>query len=82
MKQKDWALVLVMAFVGAVVSLLASNFLFSSAKNKQSAETVDAISASFPAPPSKYFNSEATNPTQPIKIGDSNNQNPFNSGTQ
>lgn len=83
MKQKDWALVLVMAFVGAVVSLLVSNFLFSSPKNRQqTAEKVDAISASFPAPPSKYFNSESTNPTQPIKIGDSNNQNPFNSGTQ
>jgi uncharacterized membrane protein YgaE (UPF0421/DUF939 family) len=80
MKQKDWALVLVMAFVGAVVALLASNMLFASPKNRQqTAEKVDAISANFPSPPSKYFNTQAANPTQPVQIGNGTNPNPFNS---
>jgi hypothetical protein len=80
MKQKDWALVLVMAFIGAIVALIISNILFTSPKSrKQTAEVVDPITASFPAPPSKYFNSNATNPTQPITIGNGTNQNPFNS---
>jgi hypothetical protein len=83
MKQKDWALVLVMAFVGAVVSLLVSNMLFASPKNRQqSAEIVDPITANFPAPPSKYFNPSAINPTQPVQVGGSTNSNPFNSPSQ
>lgn len=83
MKQKDWALVLVMAFIGAIVALFASNLLFSSPKNReQTAEVVDAISPDFPSPPSKYFNTNAINPTQPVRIGNANNQNPFNSKTQ
>jgi hypothetical protein len=80
MKQKDWALVLVMAFVGGVFALFISNFLFASPKNRQQkAEIVDAISASFPQPPSQYFNKDSVNPTQPVRIGNSTNPNPFNS---
>ena len=83
MKQKDWALVLVMAFIGAVVSLFVSNLLFASPKNrKQTAEVVDSITANFPAPPSKYFNPEAVNPTQPVTIGNGTNPNPFSTQTQ
>lgn len=83
MKQKDWALVLVMAFIGAVLSLLASNMLFSSPKNRQqTAEVVDPISANFPSPPSKYFNQSAINPTEPVQIGNGTNPNPFNSKSQ
>ena len=82
MKQKDWALVLVVAFVGAVIALLVSNMLFSSQKNKQTAEVVDVISPSFPSPPSKYFNQNAVNPTEPVQIGNSTNPNPFNSKPQ
>jgi hypothetical protein len=83
MKQKDWALVLVMAFIGAIVSLFVSNLLFSSPKNRQqTAEVVDSITANFPAPPSKYFNPSAINPTQPVQIGGGTNPNPFNSKPQ
>jgi hypothetical protein len=83
MKQKDWALVLVMAFIGAIVALLVSNMIFASPKNRhQSAEVVDPITANFPSPPSKYFNPEAINPTQPVQVGGSTNDNPFNSPSQ
>lgn len=83
MKQKDWALVLVTAFIGAIVSLFVSNLLFASPKNRhQTAEIVDPITASFPTPPSKYFNSMAINPTLPVQIGNGTNPNPFNSKSQ
>ena len=83
MKQKDWALVLVMAFIGAIVSLFVSRLLFASPKNtKQTAEVVDPISANFPSPPSKYFNQSAINPTQPVQIGNATNPNPFNGKPQ
>lgn len=83
MKQKDWALVLVMAFIGAIISLFISNLLFSSPKNrKQSAEVVDPITSSFSTPPSAYFNQNAINPAQDVQIGNGTNQNAFNSSSQ
>jgi hypothetical protein len=83
MKQKDIVLVIVMAFIAAVISFFLSNVLFSSPKNRQqTAEKVDAITADFPAPPSKYFNTNAVNPTQPVQIGNGNNPNPFNTKSQ
>lgn len=73
MKQKDVALIGVMVLVGAVVSLIVSRVIFSSPKNRQqTAEIVDVITPDFPAPPPKYFNSNAVNPAQPITIGSDN----------
>lgn len=83
MKQKDIALILVMAFVSAIVALLISNFVFAKPKERQqTAEKVDAITADFPQPPSKYFNSKSVNPTQQIEIGNTSNPNPFNKQSQ
>ncbi len=83
MKQKDIILIMVMVFIGAVLAFVVSNFFFSSKANRQqTGEIVDPISANFPAPPSKYFNPSAVNPAQPVQIGDSNNQNPFNTKSQ
>lgn len=80
MKQKDIALVLVVVFVSVVLALVVSRMLFSSPKSRQQkAEIVDVISPEFSLPPTKYFNGKAINPTQQIRIGDSNNPNPFNS---
>ncbi|HSX16639.1 MAG TPA: hypothetical protein VLH86_00900 [Patescibacteria group bacterium] len=75
MKQKDLALILVMVFIGAVVSLLISRLIFSSPKNRQQkAEVVDVITSEFPVPPPKYFNSSAINPAQPITLGTDSKQ--------
>lgn len=83
MKQKDIALVLVMVFIGAIVSFFVSNVLFSSPKNRQQkAEVVDVITANFPSPPPRYFSPSAVNPTLPVQIGNSNNPNPFNTKSQ
>ncbi|HSX32240.1 MAG TPA: hypothetical protein VLF43_03190 [Candidatus Saccharimonadales bacterium] len=79
MKQKDIALIIIMVFVSAVVALTLSKFVFAKpADRQQTAEKVDAITADFPQPPSKYFNNGSVNPTQQIEIGNSSNPNPFN----
>ncbi|HSW65913.1 MAG TPA: hypothetical protein VLI54_02140 [Bacillota bacterium] len=83
MKQKDLALVLVLAFIGAIVSFFVSNVLFASPKNRQQqAEKVDVITANFPSPPPRYFSSNSINPTLPVQIGNNNNPNPFNTKSQ
>jgi hypothetical protein len=81
MKQKDIVLIIVVVFISGVVSLVLSNMLISSPKNRQEkVEVVEPISAEFDTPKKddKYFNSQAIDPTQIIRIGDSNNQQPFN----
>jgi len=83
MKQKDIALVLVMAFIGAVAAFVLSGWLFASPKNReQTAETVDVITSDFSEPPAKYFNASAVNPTQQIEIGGDGNPSPFNAKPQ
>lgn len=80
MKQKDVALIIIIAFVSAVASLVLSRMLFASSKNRQQeVQVVPAIVADFPTPDSRYFNKDSINPTQLIQIGNNNNQNPFNS---
>lgn len=75
MKQKDIILIVVMVFIGAVLSIIMSNVIFSSPKNRQqTAEVVDVINSEFPAPPPKYFNNNSTNLARPVQVGaDSNN---------
>lgn len=83
MKQKDLALILVIAFISGVVSFFASHLLFTSAgTRKQQVETVDAISTDFTLPEKKYFNSDAIDPTQLIQIGVPGSQDPFKSTQQ
>jgi hypothetical protein len=79
MKQKDFALILVIVFISGVIALVLSRWIFSSPQNrKQTAEAVDVIGPEFTAPSLRYFNAQSINPTQQIQIGDSTNPNPFN----
>jgi len=81
MKQKDVALIVVIAFISAIVSFVASNKLFVTPSNRQQeVEVVDPIDASFQTPDQKYFNSNSIDPTQQSQIGTDNNQNPFSGG--
>lgn len=83
MKQKDIALILVLVFISGVVSFVISGWIFARpADREQKAEVVDVVRSEFIPPNTKYFNNRAVNPTQLIKIGDSNNPNPFTGGTQ
>lgn len=79
MKQKDIALIIVVTVISGIVSFFVSNTLFASPEDRQQkVEVVEKISASFPTPSNKYFNTESINPTELIQIGTSTNPNPFN----
>jgi hypothetical protein len=83
MKQKDVALIIVIAFVSAVISFAVSNKLFVTPSNRaQQVEVVDPIQASFQNPDKKYFNSSSIDPTQTSAIGSGSNDNPFNGSGQ
>lgn len=78
MKQNDVALIIVIAFVSAVISFIASNKIFVTPSNREQAvEVVDSIKPSFQTPSRKYFNSSSIDPTLNAQIGTGNNQNPF-----
>jgi hypothetical protein len=79
MKQKDIALIVVIIFISAIISLFASKAVFGSPKTKQqSVEVVQPITADFPKPDPRYFNDKAFDPTRVITIGENTNPNPFN----
>lgn len=78
MKQKDILTLVVVAIVSGILSLVLSNVLLSSPeKRSQKVETINAITAEFSKPDTKYFNSQSVNPAQPVEIGTSTNPNPF-----
>ena len=78
MKQKDIALVTVIAIISAVISILLSNMLISAPKNRQmKATVVGQISNEFSGEDKKYFNKDSINPTKLIKVGNDNNTTPF-----
>ena len=78
MKQKDIALIIVVAFISAIVSFFVSNKIFVTPANRQQdVQIVDKINPSFQTPSGKYFNSNSIDPTQTPTIGDANNQDPF-----
>ncbi len=80
MKQKDIALIVMIVFISAIVSLFVSKLIFVSPANRQQkVEVVQPITANFPQPDKTYFNSSAFDPTQPITITQNANPDPFNS---
>lgn len=80
MKQKDIALIVVIVFLSAIISFFLSKLIFAPPKNRQqSVEVISSITADFPQPDTRYFNSSAFDPTKPIIVGQNTNTNPFNS---
>lgn len=79
LKQKDLALIIVIAFLSMMLSIFLSKALISGPKNKDvKVEVVEPISADFPEPDKRFFNEESVNPTQLIRIEENANQSPFN----
>ena len=79
MKQKDIALIVVIVVISAIASLVFSRVIFASpAKRQQQVDVVQPLSAGFPTPDSRYFNSSSIDPTQLTQIGNTTNPNPFN----
>jgi hypothetical protein len=78
MKQKDITLIVVIAFISAIIAFFVSNKIFVTPTNRQQdVEVVDSIDPTFQLPSTKYFNSNSIDPTQISQIGVNNNQNPF-----
>ena len=78
MKQKDITLIAVVVFVSGVMSLVISTVFISSPKNRHTkVEVVPAITSEFKQPDTRYFNAQAVDPTQSIRIGDNPNTQPF-----
>lgn len=79
MKRQDLALIIVVVFLSGVLSLVFTKFLIASPDSRQEkVEVVEPITADFQFPSEKYFNAQSIDPTQIIKIGENNNNQPFN----
>lgn len=80
MKQKDIATIVFIVGLSAIASVLISNKIISTPKNRQQkVEIVESIGSEFTRPNDKIFNDKALNPTQIIRIGNDSNDKPFNS---
>lgn len=83
MKQKDMALIMIIVFFSAIISLFVSKAIFASPKNRQQqVEVIQPITADFPQPDTRYFNDKAFDPTQLITIGQNANKDPFSKSNQ
>lgn len=83
MKQKDIALIILIVAIAGVISFFVSRQIFASPKNRQQqVEVVQPITDSFSKPDSRYFNSQAFDPTQTITIGQNANPDPFSGQSQ
>jgi hypothetical protein len=78
MKQKDLAVIIVVVFISAMLSLFLSKLVIAPPKNRQTkVEVVEPITSEFKIPDKKYFNANSLDPTLLIQIGDSTNTSPF-----
>jgi hypothetical protein len=78
MKQKDIALIAIIIFISAIISIFVSKSVFVKPANRQQqVEIVQAITSDFSQPDSRYFNDKAFDPTKTITIGNNSNPDPF-----
>ena len=71
MKQSDFFTVVLVAFIGVVVSVFLMNMLLGDPNAKSvSFKTVDEISADLADPDPEVFNPEAINPTVEVYVGE------------
>lgn len=83
MKQKDIAIIIVIAFISGIISFVVSGKVFVTQQNReQKVEKVDKIGTEFTQPDKNYFNSNSINPSQTIELGTTSNQNPFTGATR
>ena len=82
MKQKDIAVIIVVAVVAGVASFLIANKIFVAPKDRQQTKpVVDVIQSSMVSPDKQFFNADSINPTRnPTSSG--TNDTPFNGNSQ
>lgn len=83
MRQKDIAVLILVAAISAMISFFVSGMLFGSPSDREEqVEEVQAISSSLDQADQRYFNDQAIDPTQPITIGPNANPAPFQTSDQ
>ena len=87
MQRKDLNTVIVIVLFAGAFSLIFSNLILSPRAKREKVEVVQAISPEMPNVKtdkaySSFYNPSALNPTQAIRIGDQQNQDPFRGGSQ
>ncbi len=84
MKRRDIIMIIAVALITGVLSLLISNMIFSVPKNRSAkVPTADVVPTALPDiknDPSyqSFLNQGALDPTQPVQIGNTQNNTPFN----
>jgi hypothetical protein len=77
-KQTDIAMLILVISISLVGSFFIGNALINKSENRSSqVEMVIPISPDFPVPNTDIFNDAAINPAEVIKIGNSNQNQPF-----
>ena len=78
MRQKDIASLVLVIAISLIASWIVFNALINTPENRETeVERVDAFSGEFPEPDSTIFNKNALNPTELIRIGESETSEPF-----
>ena len=78
MKQKDLALIIIIAAISGMLSFAVSHFIFgASQQRQQQVAVIDPITTEFVTPDPKFFNTKSINPAKLIEVGSNNNNNPF-----
>lgn len=81
MKQKDMVLIIVVAFISALLAFVLSRYVINSPKDQQQkVEVIGAIEKEFADPDKRFFNENSINPTKIITIGQDPNASPFAGG--
>jgi hypothetical protein len=81
MKKNDFATILLIASVSAMLAWFAASTLIGEPKKSATKyQAADPISSDIIDPESSVFNKQAINPTVDRSIGQSSNQLPFGSG--
>ncbi len=84
MKAKDLSVLITVALTAAILSFFVAKLVFRApAVRQEQVPTIPLVSTDFPdvyADPTYtlIFNNKALDPTQPVKIGNTSNTNPFN----
>lgn len=79
MKQKDIALIVIIVFVSAIISLFVSKDIFATPSDRQQeVESVQPISSGFSTQANANYFKNGFDPTQLIQVAPNNNNNPFN----
>lgn len=79
-KQSDIAVIILVTSIALVASYFVGNAIINTDANRSTeVEVATPISADFPQISADIFNDDAVNPTELIRIGDDNSDQPFRS---